>query len=67
MRREVVYVVYESWGEWEDARDIPYLAFADRAEANRCAALHAARLGARANSWDDFNFCDVWSVEVVRP
>lgn len=69
MTRETVYVVLEDWGEYEDATQVPYLAFTDLATANRCAFLHGARLQAQSDpyGWDDFNFCMVREVEVIRP
>lgn len=67
MRRETVWLVFERWGRWEETVDCPHLAFAERAEATRCAALHEARLMAQGRDRDDFYGCYVTPVEVVRP
>lgn len=69
MTWEAVWVVFEDWGEYEDAVRTPYLAFADPEMARRCASTHEARLRAQMDpaGWDDFNFCVVKEVEVIRP
>lgn len=63
----MAYVVVERWGEWEDAGESNYLAFADPADATRCAVLHEARVAARSDALDEPIICYVDEVEVVRP
>lgn len=65
MRRVKAWLVSDAGGEWEDAWEIPVIAFTSESAAEECADKRAERHYLRRDGLDDDIWCRVREIEVV--
>lgn len=65
MRRIKAWLVSDNGGEWEDAWEMPVIAFTSEMMAIECADKRTERHYRRQDEMDDYIWCRVHEIEVV--